>query len=743
MTRRHPVTRRGLLTGLAAGGLVLGAPGAAQARARPTATATAATAALPLRVVLLEVTPTAYSAADPARSVVTVRARVEHRGTASLAGLTARLVAQRSPTVARTALDQWARASDRASITRSSASSDDVAVGSGRLDPGGRAEVLLTLPAASLGGGAGAHLAAVEVSDDSGRVGVARTFLVSAAPQGATATPLTLLLPLVAGRDGSADGLAQAVRDRLAALVAGSGADPRVAWALDPALTAGADAAPAGAQTPGPGDPATAQATGQTTEQTTEQATDDSTRTLSDWRDDLVAAAAGRVVLGLPFGDPDLAALDRSADGTDLLDRATRAADGALDGLTGALVRTDVAWPADEAADEDLLALCLGGGASTVVLDDECLPPDADLTYTPAGRARVDVLDTSVEVLVADRTLSSVLADADDPDQVVLVRQRLIAEAATTTLQRPSDPRGQLLVAPRSFAPAAGDLAALVGDVESSGWAAWQPLTDLLDTPVPGVERSAPQVPAATARAALPAAHVAGVAGALAAVDDFATALPGSGLDAGLLSRQHAALVLLGVSWRGHVGELPTARARLASAVEALTAGVSIAAGSVRNLAAERSELPITVVNELDVPVQVDLVLRPRTARVQLDAVPRQTVAARSQARVAVPVRALANGSVVVEAQLRTPAGSAIGRPVEIRLNVRADVEGWISGVVGGGAAALLVVGLVRAFRRGRRRVDEAEHALVGGPASGSAPSGAPSGSAPTDAPSGSGEPAK
>ncbi|PRY11453.1 hypothetical protein CLV37_11376 [Kineococcus rhizosphaerae] len=712
MSSRLPVTRRGLLTGLAVGGVAAGVPASAQARSRPTAkttgtattgTATATTAtALPLGVVLLDVTPTAYAAADPARSVVTVRARVRHRGTSALTGLTARLVAQRSPTVARTALDQWARASDRASITRSSASSDDVVVGSGGLSPGESADVLLTLPAASLGAGVGAHLAAVEVSDDSGRVGVARTFLVSA-PQG-DPTPLTLLLPLVAGRDGSPGGLARAVEDRLRALVAGS-ADPRVAWALDPALTAAVDSLRGGAQTAA----ATAGA-------------DADAATLTGWVAELTAAAAGRVVLGLPFGDPDLAALERTAVGSDLLGRAVRSAGGAFDALTGAVVRTDVAWPADEAADEDLLAFCVGGGATTVVLDDVCLPPSADLTFTPVGRASVDLRDTSVEALVADRTMSSVLADAADPDQVVLVRQRLIAEAATTASQRPSDPRGQLLVAPRSFAPAAEQLSALIADVESSGWASWQPLTDLLATPAPDVERSGPDVPAATARAALPTAHVVDVQEALVGVDDFATALPSGALGAGLLSQQRAALVLLGVSWRGHVAELPAARAGLARAVEALTAGVSVVTGSVRNLAAERSELPITVVNELDVPVQVDLVLRPRTARVQLDAVPRQTVAARSQSRVAVPVRALANGSVVVEAQLRTPAGSALGEPVEIRLNVRADVENWISGVVGGGAAGLLVLGLVRAFRKGRRRVDGAAHADVAPPPAPSEP---------------------
>ncbi|WP_432561971.1 DUF6049 family protein [Kineococcus sp. SYSU DK003] len=725
------LTRRGLLAGLAASGTVLAGAGAAAARTTPSPSPTPTGTSLPLRVVLLEVTPTAYAADDPARSTIVVRARVEHRGDETLTGVSARLVAQRSASATRSALDEWARATERTSITRSSASSDDVVVGTGELAPGSRAEVELTLPASSLGSGIGAHLAAVEVSDDDGRVGIARTFLVSA-PTAVAPTPLTLLLPLVAGRDGTAGGLASAVADRLGPLLAG-GADPRVAWALDPALITTGEQVRAATQAPAPAlspDP---------TASSTPQPTDEQSRALVGWLDDLRVAAAGRDVLGLPFGDPDLAALDRTGVGTDLLVRATAAADGAFDQLAeaGAALRRDVAWPADQAADDDLLAFCVQNGATTVVLDDACLAPDADLTYTPVARAGIDLLDTSVEALVADRTMSSVLADLADPEEVVLVRQRLVAEAATTTLQRPSDARGQLLVAPRSFAPAADVLAGLITDLEASGWAAWQSLSTLRSTPAPAVDRSDPQIPTASARATLPGSHVTAVHDVLGDVDDFATALVSDQPAAGPLSRQRAALLLLGASWRGHVAELPAARDALQAAVQTLTGGVAIAGGSVRNLAAERSELPITVVNELDVPVQVDLVLRPRSPRVQLDAVPRQTVPARSQQRVAVPVRALANGSVVVEAQLRTPAGSPIGEAVEVDLNVRADVENWISGVVGGGAAALLVVGLVRAFKRGRRRVDEAEHAPIA-----DAPEDAPR-DEPRSAPSEPGQPAQ
>ncbi|WP_432572261.1 DUF6049 family protein [Kineococcus sp. SYSU DK005] len=726
--------RREVLAGLAGLTGLVGAPAAAAAgTASPTASPAAA--ALPLRVSVQDVTPTAYDTADPARAVVTVRARVRHGGGAALTGLRARLVAQRSTVVGRDALDRWEQASPTASLGRTTVTSEAVAVADGRLAAGGDAEVLLVLDAAALGTGEGAHPAAVEVLDGGGaRAGLARTFLVSA-PHGVRPTRLTLLLPLVAGRTADATGLAGATGGRLGRVLDAS-ADPRTAWALDPAVLATAPARPAGAQAPGDGDggaPAAgaapgAEPAGQGAGTGTELPAGDGDAgaveaALRSWRERLGAAAEGRAVLVLPHGDPDLAALAAAPGGAGLLGAATAARADAAAALGGATVLTDVAWPAGESADQAQLALAARAGARAVVLDDRCLPTDDELTYTPTGRAdvRADGAGT-LAGLVADSSLSALLQRADATADTTgggagadtALVQRAVAETATTTLQRPNAPRALLLVAPRSFDPRPGAVQRLVGAVEASGWASWQPLPELLATPVPDVERTdAPVTGRDEARAALPAAHVAAVAGLRAAVEDTASALQGADPATGALQR--SALMLLAASWRGHAAELPAARRRAQERVEAFAGGVRLLPGSVINLAATRSELPVTVVNELAAPVRVDLVLRPRSPRVQLAAVPRVTVPAGGQQRVAVPVRALANGSVVVEAQLRTPAGTRLGEPVGIDVNVRADLEGWLTGLVGGGAGALLVAGVVRAVKRGRRRVDEVPHADVGG----------------------------
>ncbi len=88
MTAR--VSRRGLLSGLAAGGALSAAAGPAHRldaglhdppdRERHHDRQQHDLTGLPLRVVLLDLTPSAYSATDPARATVVVRARIEHRG---------------------------------------------------------------------------------------------------------------------------------------------------------------------------------------------------------------------------------------------------------------------------------------------------------------------------------------------------------------------------------------------------------------------------------------------------------------------------------------------------------------------------------------------------------------------------------------------------------------------------------------------------------------------------------------
>ncbi|MFB9377221.1 DUF6049 family protein [Kineococcus gynurae] len=763
---RPPAGRRpaAVLAGTAAGlCCLLLAPGAAlavpSAAATPSTSRTStsptstATDGLPVQVDLEEVSAGGY---DPARpeDLLTVRVRVTNLGSEALSGVQARLVVQRPALRTRQAVAAWAAAPATRSFGSGVAASDRVAVGlrdgdqdegggGGDLAAGAATGVTLQLPVAQLGTSPGAHGLAVEVVADGVRVGVTRSFVTardtSAVP--ASATRLTLLLPVVAGRSGDGSGISA---ERVASLAEDgrwgrlleAGADPRVAWALDPALVAAARSAagPADAEDgTDPGEGTTADGTeeppaGTTGAASAEQVAAAATELLGTLR----TSSTGRDVVVLPTGDPDLASLARSPQGRTVLTAAaagSTASDSAgasvADELPGALLHDDVAWPADEAAGAQTLQLVAGAGDTTIVLDDDSQPADADLTYTPTGRSRVPVEGSgaSLSGLVADSTLSDVLALAQSagdgtgstatgvtPTAIV---QRFVAETATATLERPNDPRSLLVVAPRTFDPDPAVVGRVLQAVQTSGWGTWQTLDALEQVPVPDVERGEPVLTEEAARGLLPGTAVSATASALGELDAFSAALLGE--DPALPERRRAALLLVSASWRGHAAALPAARSAVDASVEQLLDQVSILPGGTRNLAATRSELPVTVVNELDVPVRVDLLLRPRSPRVQLDRVARQEVPAGSQRRVAVPVRALANGSVVIDAQLTTPDGTPIGGSTEVELNVAMGVEGWVTGTIGGIAGVLLVVGVVRAVRRPRRRVDEVEHAVLAG----------------------------
>jgi hypothetical protein len=75
----------------------------------------------------------------------------------------------------------------------------------------------------------------------------------------------------------------------------------------------------------------------------------------------------------------------------------------------------------------------------------------------------------------------------------------------------------------------------------------------------------------------------------------------------------------------------------------------------------------------------------------------------RRKRQVLVPAHAVANGLVVVNAQLGTPAGERYSQPVEIRVRVTeyAAVGLWIT--IGAGAALVIMVG-VRVLQRTRGR---------------------------------------
>jgi hypothetical protein len=130
---------------------------------------------------------------------------------------------------------------------------------------------------------------------------------------------------------------------------------------------------------------------------------------------------------------------------------------------------------------------------------------------------------------------------------------------------------------------------------------------------------------------------------------------------------------------------------------------VRVEQGSAITVLSDQTSLPITVVNDLDSDVVVNLVVRPTTGSLAVEE-PTTTlvIPAASSLRTLVPVQSLANGTVPVEFLLTTTGGEQIGQSVTVLVTIRAGWEGVISvglAVLVGGTFAF---GIVRAIQRRR-----------------------------------------
>jgi hypothetical protein len=114
-------------------------------------------------------------------------------------------------------------------------------------------------------------------------------------------------------------------------------------------------------------------------------------------------------------------------------------------------------------------------------------------------------------------------------------------------------------------------------------------------------------------------------------------------------------------------------------------------------------DLPVTIINDFDQLVSVDLDITTTNSRVLVTQVPRITVDARSQTQIKVPLQVIASGDTALRLQLRTPKGSAIGEMerIPLRLAVISPITTWFTT---GMAIILLLAAVIQSVRRVKRR---------------------------------------
>lgn len=557
------------------------------------------------------------------------------------------------------------------------------------LGPGESAEVVLDVPAERLELGAdadswgayGLRLQLAENTPRAFRAVAADTTFVLWSPQGAaSAVPaadrprVSLLVPFTAGPPGVADALLPP--ERLGRLTAPGGRLDAVrevagvrgaTWFVDPALPVSAA-----------------------------RGDDDVRAWWRAWR----AAAADRDVVALPYADPDVAALAAAGEG-ELHGLAERQGAAVAQDLLDADTRTDVAWPATGSVSPAALRLLADGGRSAVVLAAGTQPPQPAVAGTPTGRSLATAGDGTVETLLVDPTLSLLLAGTGGqapggPPQSD-VAQRLLAETAVVARDGggPSVP----VAVPRDWDPDPTAARAAVGALLGAPWVQPEGLDALLAATGPG--RGEPTYPQADAAAELPRDGLRTAGDAVATARSTASAL--SDPAAVVEPVERSAVAAASVAWRDDLAGWRDGLTALQRAADAVPAGVRVVPGATVTVLSAETGLPVTVVNDLGQAVDVVLTLRPRSSRLLPEEAVPVTLSAGGRQRVTVPVRVLASGDTQVDVLVTTPEGVRLGEPAVLAVRLRADWESRGTLLAAGVALLLLVVGLVRTVRRGRR----------------------------------------
>lgn len=148
-----------------------------------------------------------------------------------------------------------------------------------------------------------------------------------------------------------------------------------------------------------------------------------------------------------------------------------------------------------------------------------------------------------------------------------------------------------------------------------------------------------------------------------------------------------------------------------------VTSAVSVTSGTTLNLVSSSGDVPVTVRNDLDVPITVRVAMMSRSPILVPQAQPTATVEAGTESTVLVPVTAVSNGDVKVTVALRNEEGQTVTVAETLRVKVRAQWGNATTGLFTVGLVVLLIVGVIRTARRGRKdtRVRPADAGDVAG----------------------------
>ncbi len=657
------------------------------------------------RLDILDIAPVAMKAGDPLS--VQVRVRAGDKPLPASSKLELRL--QRPVLSTRYAVGQWG------SQSGSTGAGSVLTTGSLPRDlPAGKSVVVrLTADAARVGleeGPFGPRGLAVVLRDSTAhRLAVSHGFTVWAQDPPPPVN-VAVLIPLGAGTPDAATG--QADLDRLSADTAPRGRltevlaacrRPGVSLAIDPLVLT-----PAAGRQPLPANPDAAPTPG--------------AEGIAAWQRTARVVAAERDSIVVPAGNADAMAAVNTGH-PDLLGQAHALAAGTATHWPRSTLR--VAWPAGGLLDEATAHVLAGQGVSVVVLPQAAYPADRPPPVTPNALAELPWSRPNglpMRAVMADAALSDALSvvglahaggsqDAEQQDRSAagaVARSRLAAETAAIAAENPGRVRHVVATAGWDWQP--GEFGrATVAELTAQPWTRPSQLSEVLSSE-----------PSPTARHLAPLSQLSGEPLPADGITTLLTA--GNSANRVAAAWQEPELLLAGVRarqrgllssfWRADVASWRTEVARFRRDARGLGGLVSVVPGSKVTQVSHNVELPVRIRNNGPSAVTVRVRATPRSSRLQVTQQDRGVrIPANGTQVTSIPVRGLGSGDTSVRVRLLGPDGTQLGPASEIDVAVRADWETWGTAAVGGLAALVLVVGVVRTIRRQPTRAESMRQA--------------------------------
>ncbi|MFD5130691.1 DUF6049 family protein [Streptomyces olindensis] len=546
-------------------------------------------------------------------------------------------------------------------------------------------------------------------------LGIQRTFLPWQPEEAGTKTKTTFLWPLVstahmAAETGSNEQQTPVFRDdklaeeiapggRLDQMVSlGKGLD--VTWVVDPDLLASVDAMTKSYEIRG--------ADGTTTPGKSQEIA-------KNWLAELQQAVAGKDVVALPFGDPDLASLAHH--GTKVtgslshFKEATDVVDDTVETILHVKPSTDFAWPVDGAVDPSIVKVATSAGADKVIARSDSLQDN--LSYTPSAARPIGGGTTAV---VADSRLSTAFqGNLTKASASTLAVQRFLAQSLTLGLQ--TGKQRSVVVAPQRMPSVsqAQTMAEALAALEGGNWSEPQDLSAAAKAkPDPAANTKVPPAstyPRPLRAQELPQAAFEQIAKTQDKLDKFKV----------ILTRQSRVVTPFGramnremsTSWRGDDVAASTYRSGIEGYLDGLIGSVKLIEKSETKLSGRSATIPVTVQNNLVQGVE-HLELRltsqnPTRLKIGGDAYEEQqvTVNGGHSQSVKFTTSANANGRAKVVAQLYTEDGRPYGAAVTFDVKVT-EVTPTVMLVIGGGVLLLVLAGFRMYTQRKRAAAREA-----------------------------------